>query len=95
MVVNTSMKHFNVAWKSSFLHTFVLWWITFVVFLPTGTFLNLSTKAEWACRASGTAGAPDRVLLEHPLLFEMIRMKKWMVRKGKKMDTTMTKGGRR
>jgi hypothetical protein len=59
MVAHATMKYSNVAWKSRFPRTFVLWWITLVVFPPKGTFLNLPTKAEWgACRASGTAAAP-------------------------------------
>jgi hypothetical protein len=38
--------------------------------------------------------AEHRVLLDHPLLFEMFRIKKLMVRKGEKMETTMINGGR-
>jgi hypothetical protein len=56
MVAHASMKYSDAAWKSRFPRTFVLWWITLVVSCLQE--LNLPTKSEWACRASGTAGAP-------------------------------------
>ncbi len=52
LVAHATMKYSNSAWKPRFLRTFALRHI--VVFLPTGIFLSLSTKDEWARRASGT-----------------------------------------
>ena len=56
MVAHASMKYSDAAWKSRFPRTCVLWWITLVVSCLQE--LNLPTKGEWTCRASGTAGAP-------------------------------------
>ena len=86
LVAHATMKYSNVAWKSRFLRTFMQRWSTFVVFLPSGTFLNLPTRLNGL--------AEHRVLLDHPLLFEMFRIKKLIVRKGEKMETTMINGGR-